>query len=130
MRLFRDGGGHIDLLRLPLISRIQRRIIFQFLLIGFCTAVAVIGPRPSHTTQSYWAYWVTFLINEQPFAAFYLQVAATVPAWVQGGLASPGGLVVLGLAVLDVVGLAVLVRRALATGPALRRALAEGGIDY
>jgi hypothetical protein len=73
---------------------------------------------------------VTFLINEQPFVAFYLLVAATVPAWLQGELASPGGLVAFGVAVLDVVGLAVLVRRALMSGPALRRALAEGGIDY
>jgi acetyl esterase/lipase len=104
--------------------------LFPVLLIGFCTAVAVIGPRPPHSTPSYWAYWVTFLINEQPFVAFYLLVAATVPAWLQGDLASPGGLAALGVAVLDVMGLAVLVRRALRTGPALRRALAEGGIDY
>jgi acetyl esterase/lipase len=104
--------------------------LFPVVLIGFCTVVAVIGPRPPHTTPSYWGYWATFLINEQPFIAFYLLVAATVPAWLQGDLASPGGLVALGIAVLDVVGLAVLVGPALATGPALRRSLAEGGIDY
>jgi acetyl esterase/lipase len=104
--------------------------LFPVVLIGFCTVVAVIGPRPPHTTPSYWSFWVTFLINEQPFLVFYLLVAATVPAWLQGDLASPGGLVALGIAVLDVVGLAVLARRALPTGPALRRALAEGGIDY
>jgi acetyl esterase/lipase len=104
--------------------------LFPVVLIGFCTAVAVIGPRPPHTTPSYWGYWATFLINEQPFLAFYLLVAATIPAWLQGDLASPGGMVAFGIAVLDVLGLPVLVRRALATGPALRRALAEGGIDY
>jgi acetyl esterase/lipase len=104
--------------------------VFPVLLIGFCAAVALIGPRPPHTTPSYWGFWATFLINEQPFVVFYLLVAATVPAWLQGDLASPGGQVALGVAVLDVVGLAVLARRALATGPALRRALAAGGIDY
>ena len=104
--------------------------LFPVLLIGFCAAVAVIGPRPPHTTQSYWGYWATFLINEQPFLGFYLLVAATVPAWLQGDLASPGGKVAFGIAVLDVVALAVLVWRALPTGMALRQALAEGGIDY
>jgi acetyl esterase/lipase len=104
--------------------------LFPVVLIGFCTVVAIIGPRPPHTTPSYWGYWATFLINEQPFVAFFLLAAATVPAWLQGDLASPGGLVAFGIAVLDVVGLVVLVRRALATGPALRRSLAEGGIDY
>jgi acetyl esterase/lipase len=104
--------------------------LFVVVLIGFCTAVAVIGPRPKHTTPSYWGYWATFLINEQPFLAFYLLVASTVLAWLQGDLASPGALATVGLAVLDVVGLAVLVRRALTAGLALRRALAEGSIDY
>jgi acetyl esterase/lipase len=73
---------------------------------------------------------VTFLINEQPFLGFYLLVAVTVPAWLQGDLASPGGLVAFGVAVLVAVGLAVLAVRAVTAGPVLRRALAEGGIDY
>jgi acetyl esterase/lipase len=104
--------------------------VFPVALIGFCTVVALIGPRPPHTTPSYWGYWVTLLINEQPFIAFYLLLAATIPAWLQGDLDSPGGFATFCVAVLVVPGLGVLARRALTAGPALRRTLAEGGIDY
>jgi acetyl esterase/lipase len=120
----------MDPASLPRLSIMPFGYLFPVVLIGFCAAVAIIGPRPPHTTPSFWGYWVTLLINEQPFLAFYALVVATVPAWLQGDLASPGGRVALGLAVLDVVALPVLVRRALRTGPALRDALAEGGIDY
>jgi acetyl esterase/lipase len=95
-------------------------------LLAFCTTVAVIGPRPAHTTQYYWGYWVTFQINEQPFVAFYLLAVPTVVAFAQGDLASPGGLATFAVAVLTVAGLAVLVRRALRAGPVLRLALADG----
>ena len=100
--------------------------LFSVALLGFCTAVAVIGPRPARTTPSYWGFWVTFLINEQPFVAFYALVADTVLAFAQGDLASPLGLTGAALAVLTSAGLAVLVRRAMSATPALRRALAEG----
>jgi acetyl esterase/lipase len=100
--------------------------LFSVALLAFCTAVAVVGPRPAHTTPSYWGFWATFLINEQPFVALYLLVADSVLAFVQGDLASPGGLAAFAVAVLTAAGLAVLVRRALATGAVLRRALADG----
>jgi acetyl esterase/lipase len=104
--------------------------VIPVVLIAFCTTVAVIGPRPPHSTPSYWGYWATFQINEQPFVAFYLLAIPTVLAFAQGDLASPGGLAAFAVAVLTVAGLAVLVRRALRAGPAVRRALADGaGID-
>jgi hypothetical protein len=103
--------------------------IIPVVLIAFCTTVAVIGPRPPHSTPSYWGYWLTFQINEQPFVAFYLLAIPTVLAFAQGDLASPGGLTAFAVAVLTVAGLAVLVRRALRAGPAVRRALADACID-
>jgi acetyl esterase/lipase len=103
--------------------------IFNVVLVGFCTAVAIIGPRPAHTTPSYWGFWATFLINEQPFVAFYLLAAATILAAGEGDLASPGGLAAFGVALLTVPGLAELVRRALTTGPVLRRTLRDAGIE-
>jgi acetyl esterase/lipase len=103
--------------------------VFSVALLAFCTATMVIGPRPPHTTQNYWGFWVTYLINELPFLALYALVLDTLLAFSQGDLASPGGLVALGVAVLTVAGLAVLVQRALRTGAVLRRSLAEAGIE-
>jgi acetyl esterase/lipase len=100
--------------------------IFSVALLAFCTATAVIGPRPPHTTPSHWSYWATFLINELPFLALYLLIGDSVLAYAQGDLVTPGGLVGLAAAVLTAAGLGVLIRRALATGPELRRALADG----
>jgi acetyl esterase/lipase len=102
--------------------------LFSVALLAFCTATAVIGVRPAHTTPSHWSYWATFLINELPFLAAYVLVGDTLLAWGQGDLVTPGGLVGLAVAVLTVAGLGVLIRRALATGPRLREALAGAGI--
>jgi acetyl esterase/lipase len=99
--------------------------IFSVSLLAFCTATAVIGPRPAHTTPSHWSYWATFLINELPFLALYVLIGDSVLAYAQGDLITPGGLVGLAVAVLTAAGLGVLIRRALATGPELRRALAD-----
>jgi acetyl esterase/lipase len=104
--------------------------LIPVVIIGFCTWVSVIAPRPPHTAPSHWSYWVTFEVNEQPFIAFYLLLIPTIVAFAGGDVDSPGGLATLGLAVLVAVGLGILVRQAIATGPAMRRALAEGGIDY
>jgi acetyl esterase/lipase len=100
--------------------------LIPVLIVAGCTTVALIGPRPPRTTPSHWSFWLTFLITEQPFYPFYWVAAVTLFAWRGGDLASPGGRVALGLAALTVIGLAVLVRRALRTGPVLQRALADG----
>jgi len=98
--------------------------------LAFCTATAVIGPRPAQSTRIYWGFWATFMINELPFLALYALAGSSILAFVQGDLASPGGLVAFAVAVLTGAGLAVLVRRALPTGAVLRRALADdAGIE-
>jgi acetyl esterase/lipase len=63
------------------------------------------------------------VVSELPFAVAYLLIASLVLAWAQGDLSSPGGKVVGALAGLDVIGLAVLVRRALIA----HRKLGNGG---
>jgi acetyl esterase/lipase len=104
--------------------------VIPVVLLAFCTATAVIGPRPARTTQGYWAFWATFLINELPFLALYALIATSALAFAQGDLASPGGMIAFSVAVLTAAGLAVLVRRALSTGAVLRRTFAEdAGID-
>jgi acetyl esterase/lipase len=59
------------------------------------------------------------VVNELPFAVGYLLIASVVLALTQGDLESPGGVVVAGLAGLDLLGLAVVVRRALRAHRAL-----------
>ncbi|HEY3035929.1 MAG TPA: alpha/beta hydrolase [Streptosporangiaceae bacterium] len=105
--------------------------LFSVGVVAICTAVALVGPRPAQSTRSHPSFWLTYLINEQPFLAFYWLLAITVFAIVQGDLASPGGKAACGVAILTAIGLAVLVWRALRAGPALERALADGlGPDW
>jgi acetyl esterase/lipase len=59
------------------------------------------------------------VVNELPFVVGYLLVASVALALIQGDLGSPGGVVVAALAGLDLVGLAVVVRRALLAHRAL-----------
>jgi acetyl esterase/lipase len=93
--------------------------------IALCTAVALVGPRPARTTPSHWSWWLTFVINEQPFLAFFWLFLLTAETFVAGDLTSPGGEIGVATAVLTAAGLAVLVRRALRAGPVLDRALAD-----
>jgi acetyl esterase/lipase len=53
------------------------------------------------------------VVSEMPFIAGYLLVASTVLALVQGDLGSPGGAAGAAVALLDLAGLTVIVRRAL-----------------
>jgi acetyl esterase/lipase len=111
-------------------ARLPLGYVFAVALLAFCTATALIGPRPAHTTPSYWGFWATFLINELPFLALYALAADSALAFAQGDLASPGGLATFAVAVLTAAGLAVLIRRAVPTGAVLRRALADdAGIE-
>lgn len=103
--------------------------LFSVLIIAFAAATAVAGPRPAHTTPSFWGFWVTFLINELPFLALYLLVGNSVIALAQGDLFTPVGLVSLVVATAAAAGLVVLIRRAAAAGAALRQALTGYGIE-
>jgi hypothetical protein len=115
---------------MPWLHSLPIGYVLSVALLAFCTATMVIGPRPAHTTQNYWGFWVTYLINELPFLAMYALVVDSLLAFSQGDLGSPGGLVALALAVLTIAGLAVLVHRALGTGAVLRRSLVDdAGIE-
>ncbi|MCY1143234.1 alpha/beta hydrolase [Actinoplanes sp. Pm04-4] len=92
---------------------------FSVGLVALATAVALINPRPPHTTPSYWGHWLSFMVNEQPFIAFYLLAASTLLAYGQGDLDSPAALVAVAVAVVTVGGLAVLVVRASGTDRAV-----------
>jgi acetyl esterase/lipase len=59
------------------------------------------------------------VVSELSFAVGYLLIASVVLALAQGDLGSPGGAVVAGLAVLDLIGLAIVVHRALLAHQAL-----------
>lgn len=65
-------------------------------------------------------------MNESPFLVGWYLLAATALAYAQGDLASAGGMAGLAVAALTLLGLPVLVRRALAARPAVRRGLRDG----
>jgi hypothetical protein len=65
-------------------------------------------------------------VNEVPFVAFAWLLIWTLLAINEGDLDQPGGRAALGVAILVTIGLGVVIRRALRTGPAVQRALAEG----
>jgi len=58
------------------------------------------------------SFWFGLVVNELPFLVFYLLLASTLLAFGQGDIDTPGGWVVVALAVLTTVGLGVLVARA------------------
>jgi len=89
------------------------------------TAIALAPPRRPHGLVNF-GFRISTVPNEVPFLVFFLVLASTLLAAAQRDLGSPGALAVLGLAVLTAAGLAVLVRRQLAAGPALERAMTEG----
>ncbi|MFG1927731.1 alpha/beta hydrolase [Cryptosporangium sp. NPDC048952] len=116
-------------IRIAILIDMPLGYLFSVTIVAFCTATAVIGPRPAHTTQNFWGFWATFLINELPFLALYVLAGNTAIAFAQGDLVNPVGLTTLAIALVTTGGLVVLVRRALATEAALRRSLHEFGID-
>jgi acetyl esterase/lipase len=89
---------------------------------------AVAPPRPRRSSPWRVSFWLGYLVNELPFLAFFVLAASTALAIVQGDLATPVGLIGLGLAILATAGLAVIVRRALRTGDVIDRALDEAGL--
>lgn len=68
-------------------------------------------------------FMLGYLVNELPFVAFSWLVGWTAVTWVRGELASPGGLAVLGLAVLTTAGLVVVGWRGRRAGPIMEEAL-------
>jgi acetyl esterase/lipase len=66
------------------------------------------------------------ILNELPFIAAAWLVVSTWLALDQTGLGSPVGVAAVAVAILDMAGLLLVVRRALLTGPAVERALTLG----
>ncbi len=69
---------------------------------------------------------ITAALNELPFVAFAWVLAVTLLAWVNGDLHAPGAAGVLVLAGVISAGLGLVIRRGIATGPAVATALREG----
>jgi acetyl esterase/lipase len=93
--------------------------------VAWCTFFALVPlPRPRVLGVLSWSS--SLVVNELPFVACYWLLAWTLLAFGQHDLGSPGGLAVLGLAVLTTAGLAVVARRGFQAGPAVERALGEG----
>ena len=88
--------------------------------------VALAPPRPRRSSPFRLSFMLGFLVNELPFAAFWVLVASTWLAFAQNGVGSAVLWVGVGLAVLSSIGLAIIVRRSLRTSPALDCAMTEG----
>jgi len=93
------------------------------LLVAWCTAFALAPPRPRHSSPSNLSYSFGFLVNELPFVAFYWLLASTLLAIGQRDIASALGWAGLAVALLAVVGLVLIVRRAQQAGRSVDRAL-------
>jgi acetyl esterase/lipase len=101
------------------------------LLAAGCTLVALRPPRPRQSSPTNLTFWFGFLVSELPIVVFYWLLAATLLAFAQGDLDSPGSWIVVGLAALTCAAAAILVRRALRAAPAVDAALARGlGSDW
>jgi acetyl esterase/lipase len=87
------------------------------------TLVALRPPRPRRTTPFTLSFFLTFLINEQPFLALYVLAAGTVPPLVAGETATPSWWLGTGLATGTAAGVLWLAVRARTAGPRLTAAL-------
>src|SRR5262245_16641975 len=92
-------------------------------LAAVCTFLALAAPRPRRSSPSSPSYWLAFLVNELPFALFYVLVASTLLAVVQDDVATPVGWVALGVAVATTIGLGFVAWRGLLARGAVDRAL-------
>ncbi|NKZ06617.1 alpha/beta hydrolase [Actinomadura latina] len=99
--------------------------LISTVLAASATAIALAPPhRPRRLADV--GFRIGTVSNELPFLVFFLLLASTLLAAAQRDLGSPGGLAVLALALVTAAGLAVVVRRQLAAGPALEDALRDG----
>jgi acetyl esterase/lipase len=87
--------------------------------------LALASPRPRRSSPFRLSFLLGFAVNEAPSIAFCLLVASTWLAFAQYSVGSPVLWIGVGLAVLASLGLGVIVRRSLRSGPAVERALSE-----
>ncbi len=88
--------------------------------------LAAIAPMRGSRRRGRASWLMSMVVNESPFLAGYYLLAATLLAYGQGDLGTPLGRIGLVLAGVAVLGLPVIVRRALTTGPAVEKALRDG----
>jgi acetyl esterase/lipase len=94
-------------------------------LLAGCTLFAL-APLRRPPARAGMSFRLGLVINEQPVVALYYLLASTLLAIGEGDIDSPGGWVVVGLAVMTTVGLTVIAERGLRAGPAVDHALSEG----
>jgi acetyl esterase/lipase len=97
--------------------------LITVLLAGLCTLLALSPPRPRHSAPSNISFWFGYLLNEVPVVLMLYLAASTLLAFAQGDIASPGGWLVVGMAVVVGFGLVLVVRRSLQAAPAVTDAL-------
>ncbi len=90
-------------------------LVVPFVVVGWATACALTSWRRLGGL----ARLPALVLNELPFLAGYLLIAATVPALAQGDLDFVGGVIVGVAALVELFGLAVVIRRALRADTAL-----------
>ncbi|MFI6603442.1 alpha/beta hydrolase [Nonomuraea sp. NPDC050536] len=94
------------------------------LLVALCMWFALVAPRRTPLLAAI-SFRLGIVINEVPHVAFYLLLAATLLAFHQGDLDTPGGLATAAVAVLTMAGLTVLFVRGVRAGPVLDAAMAD-----
>ena len=91
-------------------------LVVPVVLVGWATACALTSWRRLGGV----ARVPAFVLNELPFLAGYLLIASAVLALAQGDLSSTGGVIVAVVALVELLGLGMIVRRALRADAALR----------
>jgi acetyl esterase/lipase len=89
------------------------------------TLLALRPPRPRHTTPFTLSFFLTFLINEQPFLALYVLAAGAVPPLVDGETGTPSWWLGAGVTAGTAAGLLWLAVRARTARPRLTAALRQ-----
>src|SRR5580765_8340788 len=90
-------------------------LVVPVVLVGWATACALTSWRRLGGV----ARVAALVLNELPFLAGYLLIASTILALAQGDLNSVGGVIVGVVALVELLGLVVIVRRALRADAAL-----------
>lgn len=94
-------------------------------MVTLMTLLALRPPRPRRTTPFTLSFFLTFLINEQPFLALYVLAAGAVPPLSAGETGTPSWWLGAGVAAGTALALLVLAVRARTARPRLRGALRQ-----
>jgi hypothetical protein len=73
------------------VSTVPFGYLVSVLLVAACTLFSLAPPRPRQSSPSNLSFWFGYLLNELPFVAIWWLLAATLLAFAQGDIGSPGG---------------------------------------